>query len=69
MKVWRETRTAPNGVEYDLRLLLTEDEAKHLQALGVVGPLWRIVGMQAVADMTIAQFEREAHTATGGSIQ
>lgn len=69
MKVWSETRIAPNGERYDVRLLLTEDEAKHLQAAGVVGPLWRVVGMQTVADMTMAGFEKEAHTATGGAIQ
>ena len=69
MKVWSETRTAPSGEQYQVRLLLTVPEAQHLQAAGVVGQLWEIVGMQTVADMTMAQFEREAHTATGGAIQ
>ncbi len=69
MKVWSETRTATNGEAYDVRLLMTDTEAEHLQAVGVVGPLWEIVGMQTVADMTMAQFECEAHTATGGAIQ
>ena len=69
MKVWSETRIAPRGEAYDVRLLLTEAESEHLQAAGVVGPLWEIVGMQTVADMTMAQFEREAHAATGGAIQ
>ena len=69
MKVWSETRKASDGREYEVRLLLTETEALHLQAVGAVGQLWRIVGMQTVADMTMAQFEKEAHTATGGEIQ
>ena len=69
MKVWSETRTAPNGETYDVRLLLTDTEAQHLQAVGVVGQLWEIVGMQQVADVTMARFEMEAHTATGGILQ
>ena len=69
MKVWSETRIALSGEAYDVRLLLTDAEAEHLQEAGVVGPLWEIVGMQTVADATMAQFEREAHTATGGAIQ
>lgn len=69
MKVWSETRKARNGREYEVRLLLTDAEAQHLQAAGVVGELWQVVGMQTVADMTMAGFEKEAHTATGGSIQ
>lgn len=69
MKAWSETRTAPNGERYDVRLLLTDAEAKHLQAVGAVGPLWRIVGMQEVADATVAQYEKEAHTACGGVVQ
>lgn len=69
MKAWIETRTAPNGERYDVRLLLTDAEAKHLQAVGAVGPLWRIVGMQEVADATVAKYEKEAHTACGGVVQ
>ncbi len=69
MKVWSETRTAPNDEAYDVRLLLTEKEAEHLQAVGVVGPLWEVVGMQTLADSVMAGFEKEAHTATGGAIQ
>lgn len=69
MHVWSETRTAPNGERYDVRLLLTTAEASHLQAVGAVGPLWRILGMQQVADATVASFEKEAHTAGGGVVQ
>lgn len=69
MKVWSETRTAPNGEAYDVRLLLTDAEAEHLQAVGVVGKLWRIVDMQAAADIKMAEFERGAYLATGGAVQ
>lgn len=69
MKVWSETRIAPSGEAYDVRVLLTDTEAEHLQAVGVVGPLWEVVGMQTLADSVMAEFERQAHTATGGAIQ
>lgn len=69
MKVWSETRKSKAGREYEVRLLLTDKEAKHLQAAGVVGELWEVIGMQTAADATVARFELEAHTATGGAIQ
>jgi len=69
MKVWSETRIALNGAEYDIRLLMTDEEAMHLQKVGVIGPLLEIVGMQSTADSVVAGFEKEAHTATGGAIQ
>ena len=69
MKVWSEFREGADGKLYGLRLLLTDEEARHLQAVGCTGPLQRIVGMQAMADSTMAQFEKEAHTAGGGVVQ
>ena len=69
MQVWSEERTSPIGEVYYVRLLLTEAEARHLQAVGVVGSLWRVVDMQAVADIKMAEFERGAHLATGGTVQ
>jgi hypothetical protein len=69
MKVWSEFREGSDGKLYSVRLLLTDEEARHMQSVGCLGPLWHIVGMQPVADSTMAQFEKEAHTAGGGVVQ
>lgn len=69
MKVWSEQRFSSTGEPYEVRLLLTDTEAVHLQEKAVVGPLWQIVGMQEAADMQMLNFEKQTYLQTGGVLQ
>jgi len=69
MKVWGFTSPGNDGKPYGVRLLMTPDEIKALQAAGLIPEVTEIVGMQTVADQLLAGFEREVFTACGGLTQ
>lgn len=69
MKVWSELKYGTDGRLYGIRYLLTVEEVKGLQASGLIGDVRQVVGMQAVADMAMADFERQAHVVNGGALQ
>lgn len=69
MLVFSEVRTGQDGAQYSVRHLLTRQELAGLQAAGVVGDVFEVVGMQSVADAVVARFELEAVIASGGRVQ
>lgn len=69
MHVWTERKIGLDGLQYDVRYLMTDQEAKQLQRAGLVGELWRVIDMQPAADGAMAMFERNRALASGGSMQ
>lgn len=61
MQVWTETKTGTDGNRYEVRYLMTELEARQLQAAGLVGELWRVEAMIKVADAAVAGLQRDLH--------
>ena len=57
--IYTAAKTGTDGKTYGLRLLLTEQEAVHLQSVHVVPPLSRVVGMQEAADVAVAMIQKE----------
>ena len=66
--VWNETRHSLDGKEYGVRLLLSETEAKYMQAIGILGELTQIIGMQPVADQQMLEFEKSAYVTNRGML-
>jgi hypothetical protein len=69
MKVFSEIKTGTDGREYGIRYLLTDEEASWLRRVGLVGQLYEVVGMKAVADMAVAAIELDNHVGEGGAVQ
>jgi hypothetical protein len=69
MKVWTEFKTGGDGRLYGLRYLLTDQECRHMQRVGLLGEVFEVVGMQGAADQTMAAFERDQMLTKGGAIQ
>jgi hypothetical protein len=69
MKVFSEIKTGTDGREYGIRYLLTDEEASWLRRVGLVGQLYEVVGMKAVADMAVAAIELDNHVSEGGAVQ
>ena len=69
MKVWSELKTGSDGRLYGVRYLLTDEECRHMQSVGLIGDVMEIVGMQAAADQVMAAFERDQMICEGGAIQ
>jgi hypothetical protein len=69
MKIYSEIKTGTDGREYGIRYLLTEEEASWLRRVGLVGQLYEVVGMKAVADMAVAAIELDNHVGEGGAVQ
>ena len=69
MKVFSEIKTGTDGREYGVRYLLTDEEASWLRRVGLVGQLYEVVGMKAVADIAVAAIELDNHVGEGGVVQ
>ena len=69
MKIYSEIKTGTDGREYGIRYLLTDEEASWLRRVGLVGQLYEVVGMKAVADMAVAAIELDNHVGEGGTVQ
>jgi hypothetical protein len=69
MKVWTEFKTGGDGRLYGLRYLLTDQECRHMQSVGLLGEVFEVVGMQTAADQTMATFECDQMLHKGGAIQ
>jgi hypothetical protein len=69
MKIYSEIKTGTDGREYGIRYLLTDEEASWLRRVGLVGQLYEVVGMKAVADMAVAAIELDNHVGEGGAVQ
>ena len=69
MKVYQELKTGQDGKLYGVRYLLEPSELAGLQAAGLVGYAGEIIGMAQVAEVVLADFEKQAFTSFGGLIQ
>jgi hypothetical protein len=64
MNIYTCDAVGNDGRPYSLRFLLTPQEAHHLQFVGAVPTLQRVVGMERVADEAVAMVEKKQ-----GSVQ
>lgn len=70
MKIYSSEQTGRDGQQYSVRYMLDGAELAGLQAAGLVPrDVCEIVGMHAVADGIIAEFERDAALMTGAVLQ
>ena len=67
--VWTETKQGTDGQQYSVRYLHDDDELTALQAAGIIGSVYQVVGMQDVADLLVADMEMQLYTASGGVVQ
>ena len=68
-KVWSQSIRLPDGRVFEVPYLATAEHIKALQAVGLVGDVDEVVGMQAAADVEVAQLEKQFHVDTGGVMQ
>ena len=69
MKVWSEFKTGTDGKLYGVRYLMTDQECRHMQSIGIIGEVFEVVSMKTAADQTVAQFELEQTLIDGGLVQ
>lgn len=69
MKVWNEFKTGTDGRIYGVRYLLTEEECRHMQSIGLIGEVYEVVSMKTVSDQVVAAFERDRLIYEGGALQ
>ena len=69
LKIYSETKRAPDGREFSVRYMLTAEELAGLQGAGLLGEAEELVWMQHAADSFCAQWERDAHVLQGGVVQ
>ena len=58
-----------NGLPYNVRYLLTQQEKAGLEQAGLLFNTAEVVGLQDHADHLIAGLEKQAHVIFGGQIQ
>ncbi len=68
-RVWSQSIRLPDGRVFEIPYLATAEHIKALQAVGLVGEVDEVVGMQEAADTEIAKLEIDAYAAFGGLIQ
>ena len=68
-KVWSQSIRLPDGRVFEVPYLATAEHIKALQAVGLVGEVDEVVGMQAAADVELAQLEKQFHVDAGGVTQ
>lgn len=69
MKVWSEFKTGTDGRLYGVRYLLTDEECRHMQTVGIIGDVCEVISMKTAAEQVIAAFERDQMVYDGGAIQ
>ena len=69
MKIYTSEATGTDGHLYSIRYMLTAEEKTGLQLAGLIGPCNELIGMQECADRTMADFQKQAYTASGGVMQ
>ena len=69
MKVWSEIKTGTDGRLYGVRYLLTDEERRHMQTVGVIGEVLEVISMKTAADQVVAAFERDQMLHNWGAIQ
>lgn len=70
MKVWSEEKMGTDGKVYSIRYLLDSDEVNGLQQAGIVSAdVFEVIGMQRIADVIVADFEKQAYVESGGIVQ
>ena len=68
-KVWSQSIRLPDGRVFAVPYLATAEHIKALQAVGLVGEVDEVVGMQDAADAEVAQLEKQFHVDAGGVTQ
>ena len=68
LKIYSETRTAPDGQQYSVRYMLTQEEFDGLQSAGLLGDAEEVLWMQHATDAFCAQWERDTHVQAGGLV-
>ena len=68
-RVWSQSIRLPDGRVFEVPYLATAEHIRALQDVGLVGEVDEVVGMQAAADVEVAQLEKQFHVDTGGVMQ
>ena len=68
-RVWSQSIRLPDGRVFEVPYLATAEHIKALQAVGLVGEVDEVVGMQEAADAEVAQLEKQFHMDTGWVMQ
>ena len=68
-RVWSQSIRLPDGRVFEVLHLATAEHIKALQAVGLVGDVDEVVGMQEAADAELAQLEKQFHVDSGGVTQ
>ena len=69
-EVWTVPCLGLDHKKYELRLLMTELEKTTLQNVGVLPQdVWKVIGMQAIADAKVGQLEKELYVTSGKQLQ
>lgn len=69
LKIYSETRRAPDVRRFSVRYMLTKAELDGLQSAGLLGEAEELVWMQHAPDAFCAQWERDSFLQAGGLTQ
>lgn len=69
MRAYSESRVGSDGITYNVRYLLTQDEWYALRRAGLIDAPSEVIGLAPVADLLVTQLEKNLYEAAGGVVQ